>query len=64
MLNITYKDRKTNIWVREKTKYNDILQNGKGKSGHEIWASHISRREANSWKVECSPIVDKQTKLR
>ena len=27
MLNITYKDRKTNIWVREKTKVIDIISN-------------------------------------
>ena len=29
MLNITYKDRKTNIWVRERTKVIDIISNGK-----------------------------------
>ena len=27
MLNITYKDRKTNIWVRERTKVIDIISN-------------------------------------
>ena len=27
MLNITYKDRKTNIWIRERTKFIDIISN-------------------------------------
>ena len=27
MLNITYKDRKTNAWVREKKKVRDIISN-------------------------------------
>ena len=27
MLNITYKDRETNIWVRERTKVIDIISN-------------------------------------
>ena len=27
MLNITYKDRKTNIWVRKQTKVIDIISN-------------------------------------
>ncbi|KAK2183438.1 hypothetical protein NP493_312g04010 [Ridgeia piscesae] len=26
MLNITYRDRKTNIWVREKTKVTDVIE--------------------------------------
>ena len=41
VLNITYRDRKTNIWVREKTKVTDVIE-------HVIrrkwtWAGHISR---------------------
>ena len=30
MLNITYRDRKTNIWVREKTKVTDKSEDGSG----------------------------------
>ena len=26
MLNITYRDRKTNIWVREKTKVTEVIE--------------------------------------
>ena len=26
MLNTTYRDRKTNIWVREKTKFTDVIE--------------------------------------
>ena len=41
MLNITYKDRKNNIWVRERTKVIDIISNvSKIKWS---WARHINR---------------------
>ena len=49
MLNITYKDRKTNKWVREQTNTHDILETVKRKKW--TWAGHISRREDNSWSV-------------
>ena len=26
MLNITYRDRKTNVWIREKTKVTDVIE--------------------------------------
>ena len=41
MLNITYKDRKTNIWVREKTKVIDIISNVRKMKWS--WAGHINR---------------------
>ena len=50
MLNITYKDRKTNKWVREQTNTHDILETVKRKKKW-TWAGHISRREDNSWSV-------------
>ena len=33
MLNITYKDRKTNIWVRKRTKLIDIISNVRKRNG-------------------------------
>ena len=41
MLNITYKDRKTNIWVRKKTKVIDIISNVRKMKWS--WAGHINR---------------------
>ena len=33
MLNITYKDRRTNIWVRERTKLIDIIYTVRKRNG-------------------------------
>ena len=33
MLNITYRDRNTNIWVREKTKVTDVIEKSEDGSG-------------------------------
>ena len=41
MLNITYKDRKTNIWVRERTKGVDIFNTVRTMKWS--WAGHINR---------------------
>ena len=41
MLNITYKDRKTNIWVRERTKVIDIINTVRKMKWS--WAGHINR---------------------
>ena len=47
MLNITYKDRRTNIWVRERTKLIDIIYTvGKMKWS---WAGHINRLKDDRW---------------
>ena len=47
MLNITYRDRKTNIWVREKTKVIDMIEQvGRRK---RTWAEHVSRIRDNRW---------------
>ena len=40
MLNITYKDRKTNNWVRVQTKVMDIMEIIKNRKW--TWAGHIS----------------------
>ena len=47
MLNITYKDRKTNIWVREKTKVVDIISNVRKMKWY--WAGHINRLKDDRW---------------
>ena len=47
MLNITYKDRKTNIWVRERTNVIDIIYTvWKMKWS---WAGHINRLKVDRW---------------
>ena len=47
MLNITDKDRKTNIWVREKTKVIDIISNVNKMKWS--WAGHINRLKDDRW---------------
>ncbi len=42
-LGITYKDRKTNNWIREQTKVQDIMRVIKLSKWR--WAGHISRDE-------------------
>ena len=41
MLNITYWDRKANIWVREKTKVTDAIEQVRRQKW--TWAGHVSR---------------------
>ena len=46
-LNITYRDRKINIWVREKTKVTDVTEQvGRRKW---TWAGHVNRIRDNRW---------------
>ncbi|KAK2190367.1 hypothetical protein NP493_82g00031 [Ridgeia piscesae] len=47
MLNITYRDRKTNIWVREKTKVTDVIEQVRRRKW--TWAGHVSRIRDNRW---------------
>ncbi len=47
MLNITYGDRKTNIWVREKTKVTDVIEQVRRRKW--TWAGHVSRIRDNGW---------------
>ena len=47
MLNITYKDRKTNIWVRERTKVIDIINTVRKMKWS--WAGHSNRHKDNRW---------------
>ena len=47
MLNITYKDRRTNIWVRERTKVIDIMYTVRKMKWS--WAGHINRLKDDRW---------------
>ena len=47
MVNITYKDRRTNIWVRERTKVTDIMYTVR--KVRWSWAGHINRLKDNRW---------------
>ena len=47
MLNITYKDRRANMWVRERTKVIDIMYTVRKIKWS--WAEHINRLKDNRW---------------
>ena len=47
MLNITYKDRRTNIWVRGRTKLIDIIYTVRKMKWS--WAEHINRLKDDRW---------------
>ena len=47
MIGITLKDRKTNEWIRNKTKVQDILEIVKRRKW--TWAGHVSRMTDNRW---------------
>ena len=47
MLNITYTDRKTNIWVRERTTVIDIINTVRKMKWY--WAGHINRLKDDRW---------------
>ena len=47
LLNITYKDRRTNIWVRERTKLRDIIYTVRKMKWS--WAGHINRLKDDRW---------------
>ena len=47
MRNITCKDRRTNIWVRERTRVIDIMYTVRKMKWS--WAEHINRRKGNRW---------------
>ena len=46
-LNITYQDRKTNIWVREKTKVTDVIE--QVRRPKLTWTGHVSRIRDSRW---------------
>ena len=50
MLNITLKDKKTNHWIREQTRGQDIIHIIKLKKWS--WAGHISRIQDQRWTTE------------
>ena len=47
MLNITYRDRKTNIWVREKAKVTDVIEQVRRRKW--TWAGHVNRIQDIQW---------------
>ena len=47
ILNITYRDRKSNIWVKEKTKVTDVMERVRRREW--TWAGHVSRIRDNRW---------------
>ena len=47
MLNITYSDRKTNVWVRKKTKVTYVIEQVRRRKW--TWAGHVSRIQDNRW---------------
>ena len=49
MLNITYRDRKTNVWVREKTMVTDVIEQVRRRKW--TWAGHGSKIRDNRWKL-------------
>ena len=52
MLNITYKDRKTNIWARERTKVIDVISNVR----NMYWTSNCLKDDRWTSRVtSCSP---------
>ena len=46
-LNVTYRDRKANIWVREKRKVTDVIEQVRRRKW--TWAGHVSRKRDNRW---------------
>ena len=65
MLNITYKDRKTNKWIREQTKVKDIMKVIKQRKWK--WAGHVSRRRDGRWSTkitEWTPLDGKRNRGR
>ena len=46
-LNITYRNRKKTIWVREKTKVTHVIEQVRRRKW--TWAGHISRIRDNQW---------------
>ena len=65
MLGITMRDRKTNEWIREKTKVQDILKTIK--LGKWTWAGYVSRRTDGRWTTavtEWTPRTGKRSQGR
>ena len=47
MLNIIYRDRETNIWVREKTKVTYVIEQVRRRKW--TWAGHVRMMRDNRW---------------
>ena len=65
MLDIIKRDRKTNEWVREKTKVQDFLKTIK--LGKWTWAGHVARRKDGRWTTavtEWTPRTGKRSQGR
>ena len=55
MLNITYKDRKINIWIRERTKVIDIISNVRKMKWS--WAGHMCIRHQRETMLTMTGVV-------
>ena len=65
MLNFTYKDCKTNKWIREQTKVRDIMKVIKQRKWK--WAGHVTRRRDGRWSTqitEWTPLEGKRNRGR
>ena len=51
MLNFIYRDKKTNLWVRETTKVRNVIEQVRRRKW--TWAEHISRIRDNRWTLYC-----------
>ena len=62
ILNIAYKDRKINVWVREKTKVIDIISNVRQMKWS--WAGHINRLKYDRWTTRVTTWRQYDKKIR
>ena len=62
MLNITYKDRRTNIWIRERTKVIDIINTVRKMKWS--WAGHITRLKYDRWTSRVTTLIPYDKKRR
>ena len=62
MLNITYEDRRTNIWVRERTKLVDIIYTVRKMKWS--WAGHINRLNDDRWTSRVTTWIPYDKKIR
>ena len=59
VLNITYRDRKTNICLREKTKVTDVIEQVRRQKW--TWAGHVSRIRDNRWTLGMETLRKEKT---
>jgi len=62
MLNITWRDRKTAKWIREKTGVRDIVEDIAKLKWN--WAGHAARQQDNRWTIRLTSWVPREYKRR